>query len=195
MTQKNRQPHLMHGGLQASNALCGGSLDPAVANLATLREDEAQCVRKVTISLDSFVLDLEADDDYIGLKVADMPDSNLLYLSVEVDLECVKGETSNGLEAATDMTLAVGTAIASNSTLATTMQDLVELDALTATDASPLWQAHSLDQTTIPMPYQRPDAASNAIYLNLAASVTADDTLTCTGSITVRYIDLGNVAA
>ncbi len=193
MTQKNNQPQLMMGGIAASDALCGGSLDPVISSLATLREDEALVIRKVTVSLDSLVITHTEALDYSSVKIADMPDSNLLYLSVEADLECVKGEVTNGLEDTTDITLAVGTVAASNSTLSATMQDLIELETLTPTDASPAYQKHSADQSTIPMPYQRPDAATNAIYLNLAAATTEDDTLTCTGSITVRYIDLGNV--
>lgn len=195
MTQKNNQPQLMMGGIAASDALCGGSLDPDISAGATLLLDEAVAVRKAVIQLTDFILLFSESDDYIGLKIADMPDSNLLYLSVEVDLELVKGLTTNGLEAVTDLTMAIGTAIASNSTLSSTMQDLVELDLLAATDASPAWKAHSQDQTTIPMPYQRPDVSSNAIYLNLAASGTSDDTLTCTGTVTVYYIDLGNVTS
>lgn len=195
MTQKNRQSQLMSAGIEASDALCGGSLDPVVASGATLQSDDAMAVRKAVINLDEFVLNLEADDDYIGAKIADMPDSNLLYLGVEVSLELVKGGVTNGLVAATDITMAIGTVVASNSTLSATMQDLVELDALTATDSSPEWLAHSSDQSTIPMPYRRLDAATNAIYLNLAASVTVDDTLTCSGTVTVYYIDLGNVGS
>ncbi|KKK82801.1 hypothetical protein LCGC14_2799780, partial [marine sediment metagenome] len=152
-------------------------------------------VRKAVIRLTSVVLTHTEALDYSSVKIANMPDSNILYLGLEVDLECVKGNTTNGLVAATDITLALGTLAASNATLSTTMQDLIELDALTASDLTPAWQAHSQDQSTIPMPYRRGDTATQEIYLNLAASTTADDTLTCTGTVTVFYIDLGNVTS
>ena len=195
MTQKNNQPQLMSGGIAASDALCGGSLDPVVASGATLLLDEALAVRKAVIQLTNLVLTHTQALDYSSAKIADMPDSNILYLGCEVDLELVKGEVTNGLEAGTDMTVAIGTLAASNSTLSTTMQDIQELLLLDASDASPAYQQHSNDQSTIPMPYRRNDTATQELYLNLAASTTADDTLTCTGTVTVYYIDLGNVTS
>ena len=195
MTQKNRQPHLMTGGLQASDALCGGSLDPIIASGATLKSDDAMSVRKAVIQLTNLVLTHTEALDYSSALLAVMPDSNLMYLGCEVDLELVKGEVTNGLEAGTDMTVAIGSVAASASTLATTMQDIQELLLLDASDASPAYQQHSHDQSTIPMPYKVADAATNGIYLNLAAATTADDTLTCTGTVTVYYLDLGNVTS
>ena len=33
------------------------------------------------------------------------------------------------------------------------------------------------------------------LFLNLAAAITANDTLTCTGTVTVYYVDLGNLSS
>jgi len=195
MTQKNNQPHLFMGGIQGSDLLAGGAAEANTAGLVTLKSDDVLTPRKMVLQLTDAVLTHTEALDYSSLKLCDMPDSNLLFLAAEVDLECVKGETTNGLEAATDITLALGSAAASNATLSSTMQDIIELDTLTATDASPAWQAHSADQSTIPMPYQIADAATNAVYLNLAAATTADDTLTVTGTVTLIYVDLGNVTS
>jgi len=195
MTQKNNQPHLFMGGIEGSDLLCGGMADANIAGGVTLKSDTAHAPRKVVLQLTNAVITHTEALDYSSLKLCDMPDSNILYLAAEVDLECVKGLTTNGLVATTDITLALGSAAASNSTLSSTMQDILELDALTPTDASPAWQAHSMDQVTIPLPYEVADAATNAVYLNLAAATTADDTLTVTGTVTLIYIDLGNVTS
>jgi hypothetical protein len=147
------------------------------------------------LTLTDLVVDVDESDDYGGTKICDLPDSNLMLLGAEVDLELVKGEESGGLEAATDMKVGIGTAVASAQPIATSMQNVIELDDLTASDASPAWVAHSNDQSTIPMPLKVADGASNALYLNVSALITATDTLTASGTVTLFYVDLGNVTS
>jgi hypothetical protein len=169
------------------------ALTAAAATSVTL-EDKALVCRKLTLTVTDLVLSLTQALDYIGAKLCDLPDSNLMLLGCEVDLECVKGETSNGLESGTDITLAIGTAVASASTLATTMENVIELQLLDADDATPAYLDHSESNATA-LPITLADGATNALYLNLAAAVTADDTLTCTGTVTLYYVDLGNLSS
>ena len=54
---------------------------------------------------------------------------------------------------------------------------------------------HSEDYGTLSYPLQISDGAGCNLFLNLAASITEDDTLTCSGTVTLYYIDLGNVTS
>lgn len=189
MSQKLRQRLLLQGGLDALS-VAGAQPEPNTG--VTLMDDAALAVRKMHLYLDGVTLSVDEGDDYGSFKIADLPDKNLQLVACEVDLELVKGEVTNGLEAATDLDMAVGTAAASNATLSGAMVNVIEKDDLNAADASPAWQAHSADNASSVLPIHLADGASNALYLNCAASITASDALTVTGSVYLYYIDTGN---
>ena len=188
MSAKQRQVTLM------SQLRDGASLATAVAAASTTLKDEALVLRKLTIVLDDLVIDIDESDDYGGTRIVTFPDTNVMILGCEVDLELVKGDTSNGLVAATDLDVAVGSAVASNSTLATTMIDVVDKVDLNATDLTPALEAHSNDNSSAGASFIA-DSATSGLFLNLAAAITASDTLTCTGTVTVYYVDLGNLSS
>lgn len=191
MARKERQALLapaivpIRGG-----ALAGGAIEPNTGVAVT--SDQMRAVRRVRLTLTNVVVSVTAANDYGGTKIADLPDTNLLLLATEVDLELVKGGVTNGIVAATDVNVAIGTAVASNATLSGAMVDVMSITALTATDASPAYQAHSQADGTLSYPIELADSATLALYLNVAASITADDTITASGTIDLVLIDIGN---
>jgi hypothetical protein len=187
MSGKQKQvtllPHAQDGvSLLANASGTGVSLD-----------DKVLLPRRLRLTLTAFSISIDEADDYGGTKLMTFSDRNVMILGCEVDLELTKGGVTNGLEAATDINVAVGSAIASNSTLSSTMIDIVDTVALTASDLTPALAAHSNDNTT-PVSFIA-DSATAGLYLNLAAAITASDTLLATGTIDVYYIDLGNSAS
>ena len=144
------------------------------------------------LRLDEVELAIDEGDDYGSVKLCDLPDSNLHLLGVELDLTVVKGGETGGLVAATDLDMGVGTAAASNSTLATTMIDIVEKVDLNDDALSVDLEVHTLGQSTATMPKQIADAADSALYLNAAAAITTSDVLTISGEVYIYLIDLGN---
>lgn len=155
--------------------------------------DYPVAVRRMRLTLTSAALAIAEANDYGSLELCTLPDKNLLVLGCEADLSIVKGGVTNGLVAATDLDVGIGTAAASNATLATTMINVlakqdVDTDALTVT-----MQAHSLAAS--PSFLGIVDGATNKLYLNAAASITADDALAVSGTIDVYFIDLGNVTS
>ena len=144
------------------------------------------------LRLEDVALAIDEGDDYGSVKLCDLPDSNLHLLGVELDLTVVKGGVTNGLVAATDLDMAVGTAAASNSTLATTMIDVVEKQDLNDDALSVDLKVHTLGQATATMPKQIADGATSALYLNAAAAITASDALSISGEVYLYLIDLGN---
>jgi len=174
-----------------ANITAGG-----VAGVSVDKQDDVPAIlRKVTIQLAAASVAIAESEDYGSILLVDLPDTNMRVYSVEIDLELVKAETENGLIDTTDLTVGLGSAAASNATLSGTMIDRQEVTALTATDASPAWQDHSAANGTLAVPYEIADAATSKIYLNAAASIAADDTFTATGTITIIYLDLGNVTS
>lgn len=193
MTRKERQATHFAGPVTMSGDDAGGT--PAPGTGVAIASDRIRPVRHVRLELSGFILSIAADDDFGGTKLCDLPDSNITLLAVELDLELVKGGVVNGLVAATDVTVAVGTAVASNSTLSGAMVDVLTGIALTAADLSPALQIHSHADGTLDYPIELADAATLALFLNAAAAITADDALTISGTVDLYYLDVGNVTS
>lgn len=162
---------------------------------AVLTTDREKSIRYVRLTLTAFSVAVAESDDYGSTKICDLSDNNLMILSCEATLLLTKGNTGNGLVAATDMTVAIGSAAASNSTLSSTMVDVLDLILHTDNQLTHQHDKHSQENTAPNMPLEIQDGAGSALYLNCAASITADDTFTATGTIDLYYVDLGNVTS
>jgi hypothetical protein len=149
---------------------------------------------KATLNLSGATLAVTEALDYGSLLVATWPDRNIHILGMEVDLVLVKGGVTNGLEAAVDLDMGMGSTAASAQTLATTMIDYLEKQDVDADALSVDLEVNVLGQSTATFPKQLADAAANKLYLNcgVPAGITADDALTVTGQIDLYFIDLGN---
>ena len=161
----------------------------------TFATQAAKMVKHIQLTLTGFVVNIAAADDYGGTKLLDFPDTNIMLMAVEADMSLVKGEAVGGLVGTTDITVAIGTAVASASTLATTMEDVQDAIAYTPTLTTVPHQIHSSADATLAYPILLGDSATLALYFNLAAAITTDDVLTCSGTIDLYYVDLGNVTS
>ena len=188
MTLKIRQPALIR------NLEDGLSVAVSESPASTITiADQAMTVRRARLQITGLSISVTAALDYGSAKIVDLPNRNMLIMGVEVDCTVVKGGVTNGLVAATDLDMAIGTAQASNTTLSSTMVNIVEkkdidTDALTVT-----FQGHSNDNATSVAPFKVADNASSALYMNVSAPglITANDTLTVTGTVDIYYMDLG----
>jgi hypothetical protein len=166
----------------------GGALDVSDVTEAVLTSDVIRVVRHAKITLTDLVVAIAEADDFGGSKILDLPDSNILILTAETDLSMVKDGV--GIVAATDITVGIGSAIASNSTLSGLMIDVLT-DALTDDVDPAIWQSHTNEQATPALAFLD-DAAAGALFLNAAATLTTDGDLTVSGTIDLYYIDTGN---
>lgn len=149
---------------------------------------------KATLNVTSGTLSIAAANDYGSLQLMTWQDRNIHLLAVEANLTLVKGGVTNGLEAAVDLDVGIGTAAASAQTLATTMIDIVEKVDVDDNALSVTFQAHTAGQSTATFPKQILDGATNKLFLNVGvpAGITADDALTVTGQVDLYFVDLGN---
>lgn len=196
MVQKIRQQILPAAGIKVpgvNSDFAGKAIVNGVsATVVTL--DEVRAIRRTRFTITNLVVDFAHATDSGSVKVADMPDTNILYFGAEVNITGTKGGTSNGLGAATDINLALGTTATADSTLTGTDGNLVASTAITADTLAITWQAHSLATTFVGAGTL--DSASNAIYINLGTgALSANDTLTLSGTIDIFWLDLGNITS
>ncbi len=164
----------------------------AAESVATI---EQQKVQKVTLTLTALVMNITAVLDYGSVAFADLPDSNLLFLGCEADIVVTKGNASTGIEAAVDLDMAIGTVAASQVTLVSVLENILKKIDIDADTLTPDFNGHSSEATTMPLLIQ--DGATNKLFINcgLPVGITVDDTLTMTGTVTIFYIELGNVTS
>lgn len=100
---------------------------------------------------------------------------------------------TDGILAATDVTVGVGTAVASNSTLSGAMIDVLTASLTDNVDPA-IFQLHTNALGSPALTFVD-DGAASSLFLNAAASITLDGSLTCSGTIDIYYIDTGNVTS
>lgn len=147
---------------------------------------------KQTFTVTGESIAVTSGNGYGSADLVTFPDRNIVVIGLEADIDIVKGNTTNGIVAATDLDVAMGTAAASNTTLSGAMLNLLPKQDLDTNTTTAELAAHSLAGT--PVLTGIADAASNTIYFNLVAigGITADDTATITGTVDLYYFDLGN---
>lgn len=156
---------------------------------------EPVATRKVTLTLDAVEVTVLEANDYGSAELYTFPDRNIMILGCETDLVITKGNAMNGIGSATDLDVSLGTAAADATTLADAMLDVMPKQDIDANSLTPDFNAHSL--AAVPVLTGIPDAADNKLYFNVVAigGITADDTVSLTGTITLFFIDLGNITS
>jgi hypothetical protein len=154
--------------------------------------NEAIGVQKFELTLTNAVMQLgNVSSSYGNITLCTLPDRNFFILSSEAEITIVKGNTTNGIVAATDLDVAIGTAPATNVTLATTMLNVLPKNDVDDNLVTVALANHSLAAT--PAPLGVLDDPANKLYLNISAgNVAVADSCTVSGTITVVAIDLGN---
>lgn len=191
MTLKQNQPLLapqLEDGI--SNQISEPGTSMTVSNQAVV-------VRRARLTVSAATLTVLEADDYGSLKLCDLPDRNILLLGVEADLVLTKDGVTNGMVAATDLDVGIGTAAASATTLTSTMINVIEKKDLDANALAVDFEAHSNDNATTVFPLPIADGASSALYLNVVPvlGITADSSLSVSGTVDIWYMDLGNLSS
>ncbi len=175
------------------NLLDGLTTPIAEPNTGVAVNDRLMTVRRCRVTLTNFAIAVLAAQDYGGTKILDLPFKNMLIFGIEVNCQVTKQANTNGIVAATDITMGIGTAVASASTLATTMINVIEATAMTADTVTVDFQKHTNDQSTAVFPLKVADGANTALFMNIAAAITADSSVSVNGTIDIFYMDLGKL--
>ncbi len=165
----------------------GTGLPGTVNASATLTTGSTKTAGLVTttLTLASQTATASAANDYGSLLLFTFPASKILLVSAVVSLTSTQAlfASNNG----TDITFALGTVAASNTSLTSTMVDIVASTAGTGTTAGVLAAAST------PTEAPRNWAASTAVYFNFADAVTTGTgTLTLSGTVKLIWMDVGS---
>lgn len=186
----------MNQATVAQNLLDGITLSFGEPNTGVTRVgDQMVTVRRARLELTAFSIAVLAANDYGGTKLLDLPDRNIMLLGMEVDCVVTKQGNANGIVAATDINMSIGTGVSAATPLAGTAIDVIEATAITADTLVVDFEAHSSNQSTVPFPKKLLDSATLALYMNITATITADSSVEVTGTIDIFYVDLGNLSS
>jgi hypothetical protein len=198
MVAKVRQATVFTGPVtindQRSGTLEGAGITGSTGS--TVSFDRATPLRHVRLTLAALSIAVLAANDFGGTKICNLPDLNIVLAGVEANLVFTKGGVTNGIVAATDLKVGMGFAVASAIPIATTAVDVMEATDLTTDALTVTLAKHTNDQAS-PALLFGDDSATGAIYLNVSATggITANDTLSVTGTVDLYYYSTGNVTS
>lgn len=168
----------------------GVSVSAAVATVrAAPDSDLVVNARRLRLLVTNGVLAVAEADGFGSFEFADLPANPIALLAVELNLVLTKDGV--GYLAASDLDVAVGTAAASNATLATTMLNVINKADFDASAIAPVVALHSASNSS-PAPLVLPTGAKS-LFLNVAgATETGEDaSLSVSGTIDLTWMDLG----
>jgi hypothetical protein len=190
-----RQRAIIANPANFGGAAWGKGNYPAAANSARLIK-RAMPLLEARFDLTGVVISLTAANDYGGTKIADAANTNMLIAGGIIDaVATMAGFTAN---VGTGVTFGLGSAVASNATLASTMQDYVPVTSATGAAATATLKAHSFDigGGGPALIFLDAHATNNDLFLNAACPVaTGTGTLTFTsGFASLFFFDLSETA-
>lgn len=188
-------PEKIRGAAVAQNLVDGITAKFGEAATGVTIGDNTVYVRRARLTLTNFAITVAQAQDFGGAKLLDLPDRNLMLLGMEVDCVVTKQGNTNGIVAATDINMSIGTAAAAATPLAGTAIDVIEATAITADSLTVDFEKHSNDQSTISFPKKLADADGLALFMNITAAITADSSVTVNGIVDIFYVDLGNLVS
>lgn len=168
-------------------------LPPATLGIVAQNAMRGNYIQHIQIQLTSLVISITDALAYGGALLGYLPNRNFIFVGGEMNLTWIKDGT--GIVTGELPKLALGTAVASNATLATTMQNLINGGAGGTAVAAGLTGSidiHSADNATPGLVWM-PNSATLGVYLNSAVNPTGDGTLTVSGTVDMFFISLGNV--
>lgn len=160
---------------------------PTVAAVSGLKmEDSVRgFIHQTVLRFDSVDVAVDETDDYGSLELMTFPEGRINVLGAVQDMTV---EGSGGIGATDTLNVAVGTAEASNTSLSSTMVDLIPADtnALVSgekTVGNALAAGAQFDGTA---------TAKKAYYNASDSGITEAGVVTLTGTITITWLFLGN---
>lgn len=170
-------------------------LPPAGVGVVEQPLMHADGVQHIRLNLTSVVISITDALAYGSALLGYMPNRNFVFVGGELN---ITAWTKDGVGIVTGELpkLAVGTVIASNATLSSTMSNLINGGSTGGTAVAAgltgTFDIHSCDNATPGLVFM-PNSATLGIFLNSSVNPTGDGTLTVTGTLDMYFIDLGNV--
>lgn len=176
-----------------TNTAAAGAVNGATVSAAEYGDG---VVHKTVLTLAATPLTVTDALAYAGVKVYDFPEGRLHVLGVTASLQwAVTSARVSTINDSASLTWGLGTATASNATLATTMVDLLPKTTKVLAAAAAALNTASTAALAAAAQFDGTGTASDA-FLNAAfetgTDIDADGTMTATGTITITWINLGD---
>lgn len=181
-------------GMQfTDNAAVKGS---AAVSTVTVKNEQFGSFNKTTLTLDNVAQSVVNGTEYQGTKLFTFPEGRILVLGTTATLkQKTTSALASTLNASSTGAIALGTATASSTTLATTMVDLLPSTAFTSSAtvnvagtavSAALASSAQFDGTS----------TAKSVYLNTAYATTTDvdgnATQTISGTVVICWVNLGD---
>lgn len=190
MVFKQKQKAILPNLVTLGDATYNKGSNPAPVSPAKLIKRSTSLI-EARFDLTGVVISLTAANDYGGTNLADLPNTNMLIAGAMIDaVATMAGFASN---VGTTLDISLGSVVASNATLASTMMDYVEKIDATGAGATATIKGHSFDNASVaPDLIFRDAATTNDFFVNASCPVTSGTgTVTFTsGFASLFYWDL-----
>jgi hypothetical protein len=169
---------------------------PSVAGLSAKTDGGPGGFYRTTITLDNVAQSVVNGTEYQGTKIYDFPECRMYVIGAVATLQqkttsAIASTLNSGVTGA----IGVGTATASATTLATTMQDIIPTTAFTTSTVINVAGTAVSAVLASPAVFDG-TATAKDLYLNTAYATTtdvdADATQTISGTIVVTWCNLGD---
>ncbi|MEE8609008.1 MAG: hypothetical protein V3S55_15495 [Nitrospiraceae bacterium] len=186
-----------------NNVLIGGSASDSLDNLiAALTNGAGEGTTYGTgTTANTAVTPVAGTGDTIDFTATARGDSgnSVVTTSTLADGSFTTATLEGGLQGVlnvTDITVGLGTAQASNTTLSSTMDNIIRVLSIVTDASTVFFKQHTIDEISggsYPLPGLR-NGGNEKMFLNITAPVSQTGTVTATGTIDIFYIDLGAVS-
>lgn len=179
-----------------SDAVGAGSVATAAASYVTAAESSNGPLHQTVLTLADLPQDVVNGTEYQGTKIYDFPIGRILVLGVTASLQQKTTSTIlTTLNGGSTGAVALGTAVASSTTLASTMANLLPSTAFTS--SATIDVAGTAVGAALAASAQFDGTATAVdVYLNSAYATTgdvdADATQTFSGTVTLTWMQLGD---
>lgn len=172
-----------------------GAIGVPTAGAITVKEEQFGSFHVTTLNLAACRVPVTDALAYAGLKVYDFPAGRILILGATASLKWAVTTARTTINDSASLTWGVGTATASNITLATTMVDLIPKTTRALDGAVAAYTAVSTAALAASAHFDGTGTAKDA-FLNVGfetnTEIDADGNLAANGNITLVWVNLGD---
>ncbi len=164
--------------VRSGHPIMGPAVSVSTAGI-TLVEDAPRFWRRLRVQLDNVVVPITAALDYGSVAILTLPDGLWWFAGSHANFSVTRDGT--GIVAATDVNWALGSAAASNATLASLMLNL--RDEETFSDNVLTDSVNTAQVATTTALAGQIIASTDSVFLNFSATLSADGSMTVNGTI------------
>jgi hypothetical protein len=185
------------GGFRITdNVQSVGSIVMPAAGSISAKEEQFGSFHVTTLNLEAARVSVTDANAYGGTQIYDFPEGRILVLGVTGSIRwAVTSTRASTINDNASLTWSVGTATASNATLATTMVDLLPKTTKVLAAATTAYNTASTAALAASAHFDGTGTAKDA-FLNAAfetgTDIDGDGTLAATGNVTICWVQLGD---